>query len=299
MTDHPETHDPDNHQQLEKIEIQRRTLEQLFKISRSVENLRVGLETTLLLGKPAGHTSEKAVALYQKLDAKTHDLSNHEIHMRLQRIDQKIKQHLKETIHLVEHLDDPEFATSIGDALEITHNRVHDFRRTAQTMTALRVLLNLRGLPVAPQTFTVSQKVLLEKIQATKSRERQYRKQLTDQTLALEQEIQQLLKNHSGSKAMQPLLEGILKGLKANRRHIAQGLNIHELPYEIDQIVITDTAAEVHFEDPPSSSPKTTTAAPLTPENNIEEPPVEAHRKGVWTRFKTWVNTPFDLSTDD
>jgi Na+/phosphate symporter len=91
---------------LEKIEIQRHALEELFKVARSIEGLRMGIETTILLGKPTGHTSEKAISLYRLLDEKTRNLSNYEVHLRLKRIDKNLEKRLSETISAVEHLQD-------------------------------------------------------------------------------------------------------------------------------------------------------------------------------------------------
>lgn len=314
-----DSHDSGQQGQLEKIEIQRRALEQLFKITRSVENLRVSLETTLLAGKSTGHTSEKAIALYQKLNAKTHTLSDQDIHMRLKRIDQKMKKHLSETIELVEHLDDEIFVASLGDALEITHNRIDDFKRSAQMMVALQVLLNVRGIPVAPKTFTISQKILFEKINAAKSRERQCRKQLANDTVVMEKDIQHLLASDACTEQMRPFMQSVLKGLKANRQHIQDGLNINELPYEIDQITMTDCAGEVSFDESNeasaverSASEKSTPVAEIkkiekiVKAKNKKTKPLESSRsnkrqkkKGLWARLLVWVNTPIETSIKD
>jgi len=319
-TDHHSSISQDSSQpgQLKKIEIQRQALEQLFKITRSVENLRVSLETTLLAGKSTGHTSDKALALYQRLNAKTHKLSDQEIHMRLKRVDQKIKVHLIETIELVEHLDDEVFVASLGDALEVTHNRIDDFKRSAQMMVALQVLLNVRGIPIAPKTFDVSQKILFEKINATKNREKQCRKQLTRDTIVMEKDIQLLLDSDTCTQAMRPFLKNVLKGLKTNRQHIADGLNINELPYEIDQITMTDCAAEVSFDE---SNEQSDIEANVVVEaedgeykaklhyKNAKSPKSKQHvqprsnksknKKGLWSKLIAWMNTPIEKPIKD
>lgn len=314
----PNAQAPVHQDQLEKIEIQRRALEQLFKITRSVENLRVSLETTLLAGKSTGHTSDKAIALYQKLNAKTHQLSDQEIHMRLKRIDQKMQTHLSETIELVEHLDDEIFVASLGDALEITHNRIDDFKRSAQMMVALQVLLNVRGIPIAPKTFDVSQKILFEKINATKNREKQCRKQLARDTVVMEKDIQLLLDSGACTEQMRPFLQNVLKGLKANRQHIADGLNINELPYEIDQITMTDCASEVNFdesnEQPVAEESVTSEAQETkmgTPTENKKATSLESNqavqrpstkrqkKKGLWAKLTKWMNTPIETPIKD
>jgi hypothetical protein len=116
-------------------------------------------------------------------------------------------------------------------------------------MAALQVLLNIRGLPVKPKIFSVSQKVLQEKIGTIKIRERKCRHKITVETLTMEKDINVLLGSKSCSNEIRPVLQDVLKGLKSNRRHIEQGLDIHDLPYEIEHITLTDSDSQVKPEE--------------------------------------------------
>ncbi len=234
--------------QLEKLELQRRALEQLLKATCSAENLRLGLETTLLLGKPTGHSSEKAMAIYRLLDEKTKNLSNSEINLRLQGIEKNLKRHLLAALSYLERLESDEGQTEGLFALDDVQKSISDFRRSSQTMVALQVLLNLRGLPVTPRAVSLSQEVLQEKLERASVRERACRRQVMGDTLAMEEEIRQLLARDQSSDVINSILKQILQGLQANRRHLEAGLNIQDLPHPIESMVLTEVAREVAFE---------------------------------------------------
>jgi uncharacterized protein (DUF2344 family) len=288
------------HQQLENIEVQRHALEQLLKVTRSVDSLRSGIETTILLGKATGHTSEKAMNLYKLLDKKTHNLSNHEVHLRLKRIDKNIEKRLSETINTVEHLQD----TGISEENEKNMDRIHhltdDFKRSTQTMTALQVLLNIRGLTVKPRIFSLSQQVLQEKIVTIKTRERHCHQKIIAATLTMEKDISVLLKSENCANKIRPVLQHVLTGLKSNRRHIEQGLDIHDLPYEIDLITLTDSDSQVTYnetkKDAIEGSGENTTQP--EPEGHTQE---KSNPKGIGIieGLRLWLNTPMNVSLRD
>jgi len=199
----PSQHEQSSQQQLEKLEIQRQALENLFKITRSVENLRAGLETTLTLGEPTGKRLEKGMSLHKALDQKTRNLSNEEVLLRLKRIDKNLQRHLSNTLKHVANIEGSYNNEATELSLTTLHHDINDFKRGTQTMVALQVLLNLRGVSTEPKTFNLSRDVLTQKIKTVKDREKYYRQKVKVDTLVLENDIKQLLSDENCSDAMQ------------------------------------------------------------------------------------------------
>ena len=154
--------------ELVSLEHKMDTLEGLMRIAQSMERLQDSLQSVLLLGKSASRIPKSILKTFESLSEKTLTQPTKSLQATLANLDKIIKLKLNTIMSLTssESNQDPKSnvfqVATIGevDAEDRIHKLVYEFKRTAQTAVALRVLLKERGVFTKPIDITKNHELI-------------------------------------------------------------------------------------------------------------------------------------------
>ena len=276
-------------EELRQLRKKRKALESAMRIAASVERLHQGLKAVMLMGKPTSAIPKQALASYEELDEKTKLQPTAKLQEILAKLEKTIKTRLSTIMRLAELDDEALLARDQDDAEEGPSENIehilNDYRKSAQTAVALRVLLKTRGVPTKAVVLDVSADVLKEKIVALGQREKRCRVHARQEIVTLINDIKGLMRR-GVPEGMKQVLLTAHRDLLMNLKHLDAGRTIESLPVSIE---IIEMGEEEEIEE--------IVAMPVMCDDEDQEQQSGKRKSpGFFSVFWRWLLTPFGVS---
>jgi len=214
----------------------RDALQRLLGLTLSLETLRVGLQSSLQLGKPQVALSNDAIQLYLALGKKIRNLSDRDIRIRLSGLDLRVKSSLEDILPLIETftiaLTNSQHTRDISAMID----KIETLARLSRTAVTLRVLLHKRGLESPVLQLSVPNSVIQEKLGLVEQQERKQRQKAEQAIKEIEADLNRLLITGHQSAPIREILTTAMNDMERNRAHLQAGLSIEALPVSIEHI---------------------------------------------------------------
>lgn len=227
-----------------QIEHRRQALQRLVVIAHSLEQLNRGLQSTLLMGRPAGAVPKSALTAFAQLDEKTSILPDAKLKHTVGLLEASIKSRVSRIIEAV-LLDDGQLSETLpgggsAPAMPDMLKMLGEFRKNAQTAVALKVLLKKRGVPTRPMEFAIPEDEIRRHINALKAKETRYRGQMEKNIEGMVEDTRHILAMEGLNDEMREAAQHVLHDLEANLAHLKAGKSIESLPMALEVIEVGD-----------------------------------------------------------
>ena len=278
-------------QELSVLEEKKHALEKVYKIARSVEHLRHGLEAIVLLGKPTASISKQALHVYESLSDKIKILPTMKIQQTIAKLDTIISQNLNTVLKAA----NPEAPTNLPEDGHTTpipqqnlDSLIDGYRKNAQTAVALRVVLRERGVPTKPINWPVSGDLLTQRLNELRIKEKTCRKKIDAEIVKLKNDAELIIQNTNQPQAARDAAARMHIMLHKDLEHIRAGKDIADMPYFVEVVVVQEEQEQ----------PK---AAPESLHNPVTIPSAspKSRRKNIMQKFWLWVTTPLSVKWKD
>lgn len=273
----------------------RDALKKLIQITQAVGRLNMGLQATLLLGKPSSQISKRAIAAYETLSEKTRMLPAEQLKMRSARLDEMAHKTLGRILEIAA-FDDNQLEQSLhvqqGKNEEQTQSLdefLTQFRRNAQTAIAIRVLLRERGVFTPAVTWPFPEKEIKSRITLLKKKENTQRSKIKENIKTMQMDVQNILYNSNMPEELKNIAQRAQTDLGKNLNHLESGKSLDEMPITVEVIELSavedceDIPQEYH--PPAMDSGKT---------NKLQ--PIKNAHLGFVDKLKIWIDTPWSTS---
>ena len=290
----PESETKNIPDELVSLEHKMDTLEGLMRIAQSMERLQDSLQSVLLLGKSASRIPKSILKTFESLSEKTLTLPTNKLQATLANLDKIIKLKLNTIMSLTssESNQDPRSnvfqVASLGevDAEDRIHKLVNEFKRTAQTAVALRVLLKERGVFSKPIDISKNNELINTQLNNLKQQQQSYRKKITNGIKELQNDAAIIFKNTKMPIESRKVAKQMFDFLQKDLLHIKAGKRIEDMPMAVE-IFECGEDTEVVLEEEQDKKE----------EEKLEKTPQT--KKGRAKKLWHWLTTPTDVSWDD
>lgn len=296
-------------EELRAIHEKREALLRIVKITQAVERLLKGMQAVLLMGQPAGSIPKQALKAYESLSGKTAMLPTTHLKARLEKLDAHVLGILEwilehagiESSLLEQTITDPHEAVKTSDSH--TEQMLNEFRRSAQTSVALRILLRERGESSPPLKLTLPQDIIKRQITSLEAREKECRKQIESNIENIQQATQRILQNEDASEEFKATIKLIQDNLQRDLQHIQAGKSIDDLPMIIEVVELQDQySAEEPEVSPPSKNEQVAVVEGPTndvPKTTNKSPNRQRVKRGFFGKLFYWISTPLSVKWKD
>ena len=293
------SHDRD---ELEALRKRRSALQEIVRVTLSIEKLKQGLTSLLLVGKPPSDIPRSALKLFESLSRGVSHYSTKRLQESLAAIRHGIQANFEQVMAIANAPDTLEATDNVehNQDIERLHTLIHEFRRRVQTAVALAMLLRERGIHTDEISLPVSRDDIESRIEQLAHEEQQCRHRLENEMNDMLEYVDSILQmtNEEGSLHME--LVETREQLQLNLRHLATGRQLEEMPIVFEMIEMGGTEDHrIPFtptslpDAPPAASPK----ADTRPDQDEDTQP--ARRCGFFTRLRIWLTTPLGVRWRD
>lgn len=271
-----------------QLAAKRRTLEEIVRVTQSIERLHSGLQAVVLMGKPNALISNKALRYFQELNESTRLQPTAKLRATLAHLEERMRQNLQRILQIA--------VQQSGRPLDERHdddtaNLINEFRRTSQTAVALRILLKDRGEATKPSVLPVEQSLLRQSIDEIATREKRCRDRVEGDIGKMQEDARHLLTLRSLPPPMRNVVEDMVANLQENLDHVRAGKSIESLPHPIEVIEMAEEVAVAHV--PRATIPTRPNAA------TTAGAPDDSGERGFFGRLNEWLNTPWKVAWRD
>ncbi len=263
----------------------KRALEQVVRIAESVEQLNSGLQGVVLMGRPSADLHRNVLRYFERLDETVRVLPTQKIRATLQRLEQRIKGSIREIMALAEGGAGISEESSLS---EPTASALNEFRRTAQTAVALRIVLRERGEPTRATALPVDPELLRRRVDEVSEQEKACRNRVMGDIKGMQRDLQAILTTSDMPEVMKTLARCTLEELQQNLRHLEAGGSIEKLPHSLEMV---EMAEELPVTPPEPSEPQ--------PPPHPPAPLTNSPKRGFLDRLELWLNSPWSVSWKD
>ena len=168
-------------EELKALEHKKCALEKVMKIARAVEQLRYGLESVVLLGKPTASISHQALHIFEALSEKIRVQPTQKIQESVEKLNGVIANNLNTIMELARPENEAVLHEQVASDDELAayiEKLIQDYRKSAQTAVALRVVLRERGVPTTPIKWSVNTVNIRTQITELNNQEHHYRNKI-------------------------------------------------------------------------------------------------------------------------
>ena len=283
--------------ELEIINRKRAALQNLVKITTTLNRLHQGLHSVVLLGKSVaeipGKIVEKFNSLKQKLDTQPTDRLKNTLTSTEIKIQSDIKHVLEISQKSNEQLSRQ--LGSEGDMLldslnDNIHQYVDDFKKKGQTSVALRIALKARNVMIRAFKLPIPEAVIEKQLVELDQREIECRQKINTDIDDIEHDIQSLMSREDCPEELREKLILIASNLKENKEHIASGKQIEDMPILYESIEVS-AAPHVVAEVEKESEPDEVVV--------LETPKQEKIKRGFFGRLWLWLKSPMSVRWKD
>ena len=228
--------------ELVSLEHKMDTLEGLMRIAQSMERLQDSLQSVLLLGKSSSRIPKSILKTFESLSEKTLTQPTKSLQATLANLDKIIKLKLNTIMSLTssESNQDPKSnvfqVATIGevDAEDRIHKLVNEFKRTAQTAVALRVLLKERGVFTKPIDISKNHKLITTQLDNLKQQQHSYRTKITNGIIELQNDAALIFKNTDLPIESRKIAKQMYDFMAKDLTHIKAGKKIEDMPMAVE-----------------------------------------------------------------
>lgn len=275
---------------LKQIEQQKQVLEQLANIVYAINRLTTSLENLLYMTGSSEKLAQMTFQFTEYLDDKQRKLATSKIEIRLEALDNKIRDELSHILDSINkstddwpdsHSDDP-----AGNPFAI----VGEFRRKVQLAVAYRLLIAERGVEVQPIDLDIAPDLISNSLAALKKNESHFRKQLMFELNEMIEKIIAAERDSAVSEGMAFLLSTAKDTIAKQIRMIKSGKPIESLEQSYD--ILTMEVEKQEKKPAPKATAKAKAekrTAPTAPQQSIQ-------KSGFFKTFNAWLSTPSGVS---
>lgn len=283
--------------ELEIINRKRTALQNLVKITTTLNRLQQGLQAVVLLGKTVADIPraiiEKFTSLKEKLDGQPTD----KLQNTLYSTDIRIQSDIRQVLDISRKSNDAlsRQLGSEGDKLLDSINQnffkfVDDFRKKGQTSVALRITLRARNVALKSIKLPVPEAIIENQLMVLEQREIECRKKINSDIEVLNTDIASLMSREDCPDDLKQKLGLIARNLQLNKEHIAAGKQIEDMPIIYESIEVSATPELVQQVEKESQPDEVVV---------LETPQEQKVKRGFGSRLWEWLRSPMSVRWKD
>lgn len=288
--------------ELRALHKKREALVRVVKITQALERMLNGLQSALLLGRPSSKLSKHALRAYEQLGKNTAMLPTAQLKVQLDRLDKLVSGTLGKILEIAS-IDHHELEQHIGPHADnatsedsMISRLIDNFRRSAQTAVALRILLRERGVSTPATDFKIPDTALNKQILQLEEREQQCRHQIEKSITDIQQTTQRIIDNESSSDEVRAIASMIQENLTRDLKHIRAGKSIDDMPMVIEVVELRDDNALP--DEQVQENPETADTSDISAQERSQSSSGPGKR-GFFTRLRVWGTTPMNVKWKD
>ncbi|MDX1456577.1 MAG: hypothetical protein R3276_03255 [Marinobacter sp.] len=292
---------------LEQLEQSRQILQRLIRVARLIESLKHSLEHMLAQDSVTAEEDPQMARLIEGLGQKILHLSDDEVALRLEKLDQQLRTLFNKLAPLIDEVQAAQTPVSELPLSEAVQD-IGDLKRSARTALAMRGLLAQRGAEVPDFRLPLDRNQLQQKLETITDEEQSARRQVVDHVLELDGEIRHLLNHGNLPDSMKDLLKQMLDGLQENLDHLEAGQSVSDLPLPVEAVAFLEpkqSAAPVQpaaIANADAGAEQPAARHTSAPAAEPTEPPGQEGsqtRPGLFRSIRLWIQSPWNVRWRD
>lgn len=286
--------------ELDIIRQKRVALQNLVKLTGTLNRLHQGLQSVILMGKSVAQIPEKIVKKFKTLSESLKDKPVDILKNTLTSTDQKIQRDIKHVLEISqksnELLEKQLGATNnnLADVLKGDyHTYVDDFKKKSQTSITLRIALKTRNVILNSFNLPVPESFIENQIVSLNHKEKECRKKIKEDISSLQDDIEFLISKEDCSPDIKKILNEIQLDLKINADHFNSGKAIDEMPIIYESIELSGQAKKTEKKSVEHNTNKTKNHKNAKEINSIKK------KNGFFQHLWKWLNSSWKSSWKD
>ena len=296
-------HEVNISEELIALEHKKGALEKVMKIARAVEQLRYSLESVVLLGKPTANISHKALHIFEALSEKARIQPTKKIQECVKKLDSVIANNLNAIMELARPENEAELHEQVASDEQLANHidkLIQDYRKSAQTAVALRVVLRERGVPTMPIKWSVSVDSVRTQISQLKDQEAQYRTKVKSEIILLQHDALTVANNESLPQFTRDSAAHMHNMLQKDLEHLNAGKDIASMPYFVEVVEIRETEPdETQIENDTHTQHTEANVAQLQSSIPAQTTETQNTKSGFMHKLWRWSTTPPSVTWQD
>jgi hypothetical protein len=223
----------------QRLEVGRKALETLASIASQLENAKDGLVRSSYLTTNIEELPPGIRRLWESLDKDVLAMSAQDLATKLLQLERLLTVRLASVMPMVERI----CAEDRGEEVKIGGMRaqLQDLSRLASTALAIRLLAHRKHFKFPASQLPISADVLRDKAQRVKKIERVHKLRVITHMKDMVKATTTMLGTSGLDAATKGMLHGVLRDLKSNARHLADGGSFSSLPVPIEEVEMSES----------------------------------------------------------
>jgi len=291
--------------ELELIHQKKTALQRLVKLTANLNTLSQGLQSTLLMGKPARSIPNAIVKSFKAMTSRLNPLPTNKLQNYLTATQIKLQGDIRHVLQLTQKQESEieEYLTTntpgfMGNLEENFTDYVNDFKKKGQVSIALRIVLAGRNALSSVFKLPVPENFIKKQIKTLDKREAKYKKRIKTELTGLFKEITALIDSNTIPEELIPQLHHTRGQILNNINHFNAGKNIQDMPIMFENIEISTSALPAEAETGSSEKPGTMPEPVDEVMAEIEEIEIKPVKRSLKVKMKELV-TPRRNKTDE
>lgn len=278
--------------ELELIHQKKSALQRLVKLTSNLNVLSQGLQSTLLMGKPARSIPASIVKSFKEMTTKLNPLPTNKLQNSLTATQIKLQGDIRNVLQLTQKQESEfeEYLTSsqsnfMGSLESNFTDYVNDFRKKGQASIALRLVLVGRNAIATAFKLPVPESFVKKQIKNLDSRETKYKKRIKKELNILFKEITTLINSNTIPDELLAQLHHTRGQIISNINHFNANKDIKDMPIIFESIEISTEPEEAIEAPTPVPKPDDEVMA------EIEEIEIKPVKRTLMVRMKDKLPT--------
>lgn len=281
--------------ELELIHQKKTALQRLVKLTSNLNMLSQGLQSTLLMGKPARSIPNAIVSSFKSITARLKPLPTNKLQNSLTATQIKLQGDIRHVLQLTQKQESEieEYLTAnspgfMGNLEENFSDYVNDFKKKAQASIALRIVLAGRNALSSVFKLPVPESFVKKQIKTLDKREAKFKKRIKSELAGLFKEITLLIDSNSLPEELLSQLHHTRGQIINNINHFNAGKNIQDMPIMFENIEVStpNLPAETNSDSQPGTVPEPVDEVMA----EIEEIEIKPLKRNLKIRMKELVS---------
>jgi hypothetical protein len=281
--------------ELEIIKEKRAALQQLVKLTCTLNRLHQGLQAVILMGKSASQIPARIIQKFKSLSDSLKGRPTETLKNTLLSTDQKIQRDIKHVLEISQKSDEllekqlGGHGKKLIDTLkEDYHEYVNDFKKKSQTSITLRITLKSRKTRIQAFNLPVPESFIEQQIVTLNHREETCRKTIKNDMTTLQSDIQSLMERDDCSEEIKNILTEIDSDLKNNATHFNSNKNIEDMPMIYESIELSGAQQVIDEVQDEQEQPAETMEDNSEPEQATK---ITKKKRGFLNKLGIWLTT--------
>jgi hypothetical protein len=227
----------------QRLEVGRKALETLASIASQLENAKDGLGRSSYLTVNIEELPPGIRRLWESLDKDVMAMSAQDLADKLLHLERLLTVRLASVMPMVERI----CAAGQSEEVKIGGMRaqLQDLSRLASTALAIRLLAHRKNYKFPASQLPISADVLRDKAQRVKKIERVHKLRVITHMKDMVKATTDMLSTPGLDAGSKTMLQGVLRDLKSNARHLADGGSFSSLPVPIEEVEMSESDQDV------------------------------------------------------